>query len=176
MQKLILSFLVCFITTQTLGQTPKIVTIYLSAQYNKTIADRTIGNNPWGAGLGVQSYFNIGSKFKPTIELTGDLYLMNDKVYRTNPDGTPINEVGGMVNLFAGSSYQPTKNIYVSLVAGPSFINGRTLLGIKPSFGVYFPKNKRWTAKISFINIFNRDKTSKNDFSSVSLAIGRKLF
>jgi len=176
MQKLLFSFLACFIMGQAFGQAPKKLTTYLSTQYTKTIADRTIGNNPWGVGLGLQSNFNLKSKFKPTIELTGDLYLMDDKVYRTNPDGSEIKDVRGMVNLFAGASYHPTSSIYFSLVAGPGFISGQTLLGIKPSFGFYFPKNKRLTGKISFINLFNRDKAAKDNFSSVSLAFGLKLF
>jgi hypothetical protein len=148
----------------------------LSVQYSKTIADRTIGNNPWGAGLGLQAFFHLRSKFKPTVEVTGDLYLMDDKMFRTNPDGSPIADVRGMVNLFAGASYHLIKSVYFSLVAGPSFVSGQTLVGVKPSVGVYFPGSKRWTAKLSFINIFNRDKFTKNDFSSASLAFGFKLF
>ncbi|CAN5544425.1 hypothetical protein BH10BAC3_BH10BAC3_41180 [soil metagenome] len=176
MQKIISTFLVCFIVTNTFGQTQKKVTTYLLTQYNKTISDRTIGNNPWGVGLGLQTFFNNKSKFKPTIDLTGDIYLEDDKVFRTNTDGSPINDVRGMVNLFFGSSYDATKSIYVSLVAGPSFISGQTLIGIKPSFGFYFPKTHKWTGKISYINIFNRDKTTKEDFSSLSLSVGLKLF
>ena len=81
-----------------------------------------------------------------------------------------------MVNLFVGTSFNPTPNTYLSLVGGPSFISGRTMLGIKPSFGFYFSKSQKWTGKISYINIFNRDKATKEDFGSVSFAIGLKLF
>jgi hypothetical protein len=49
-------------------------------------------------------------------------------------------------------------------------------MGVKPSFGFYFSKNQRWTGKVSYINVFNRDKTTKEDFGSISLAIGLKLF
>ena len=148
-------------------------------QYNKTIYDWTKGNNPWGIGFGLQTFLNTKTKFKPTIELTGDIYLEDDKVLRLNPEGsvpTNYNDVRGMVNLFVGTSYNPTQDIYVSFVAGPSFINGQTLLGIKPSFGFYFSKSQKWTGKISYINIFNRDKPTKKDFGSLSLAIGLKLF
>ena len=166
MQKIITTFLLYFILTQTFGQTQKKVTTYLLTQYNKTIYDRTSGNNPSGVGLGLQTFFNNKTKFKPTLELTGDIYLENDKVFRTNLDGTEINEVGGMVNLFVGSSFHPTQNMYLSFVAGPSFINGQTLLGVKPSIGFYFSNNHRWTGKVSYINVFNRDKTTKEDFSN----------
>ena len=176
MQRFVTTFLLCFIFTHTFGQTQKKVITYLSIQYNKTIYDRTIGNNPWGIGLGLQTFFNNKTKFKPTIELTGDIYLEDDKVFRTDPIGTEIADVRGMVNLFAGTSFHPTPTIYLSFLTGPSFVGGQTLLGIKPSFGFYFSESKKWTGKISYINIFNRDKTTNEDFGSLSLAIGFKLF
>ena len=176
MQKIISTLLVCFILTQSFAQPQKKVSTYLLTQYNKTIYDRTSGNNPWGIGLGFQTFFNNKSKFKPTLELTGDIYLEDDKVYRTNFDGTEINDVGGMINLFAGYSFHPAKMVYLSVVAGPSFISGETLFGIKPSLGFYFSTTQRWTGKISYINIFNRDKTTKEDFGSISLAIVVRLF
>ena len=179
MQKVITTFLLCFILTQTFGQIQRKVSTYLLTQYNKTLYDRTIGNNNWGVGLGLQTFFNNQTKFKPTIELTGDIYLEDNKVLRLNPDGTVpanYNDVRGMVNLFVGTSFTPTKNIYLSFVAGPSFISGQTMLGIKPSFGFYFSKSQKWTGKVSYINIFNRDKTTKDDFGSLSLAVGLKLF
>ena len=179
MQKVITPFLLCFILTQTVGQTQRKVSTYLLAQYNNTLYDYTAGNNPWGMGLGLQTFFNTKTKFKPTIELTGDVYLADDKVFRSNPDGSfpeKGNDVRGMVNLFVGSSFHPTHSIYFSFVAGPGFISGQTLLGIKPSFGFYFSKNQRWTGKVSYINIFNRPKIIDEDFGSLSLAIGLKLF
>jgi hypothetical protein len=179
MQKMITTFLLCFILIQTFGQTQRKVSAFLLTQYNQTIYDRTIGNNPWGVGFGLQTFFNNKTKFKPTIEFTGDIYLENDKVLRLNPDGTiptNYNDVRGMVNLFAGTSFNPARNIYLSFVTGPSFISGQTMLGIKPSLGFYFSKSQKWTAKISYINIFNRGKTIKQDFGSFSLAIGLKLF
>ena len=171
-----MTFVICLILTQTFGQTQKKVATFLFTQFNKTIYDRTLGNNPWSIGLGLQTFFNNKTKFTPTIELTGDIYLEDDKVFRMNTDGTTINDVGGMVNLFVGTAFNPTQNIYLSFVAGPSFISGQTLLGIKPSIGCYFSKNQKWTGKLSYINVLNRGQTIKEDFGSISLAIGVKLF
>ena len=179
MIKVFVTILLCFIVMQSFGQKQRKISTYLVAQYNHTLYDYTIGNNPWGTGLGLQCFFNNKTKFKPTIELTGDIYLEDDKVLRLNPDGSipkNNNDVRGMVNLFGGSSYHPAQNIYLSFTAGPSFISGQTLLGIKPSFGFYFSKTQKWTGKISYINIFNRTKIPKEDFGSLSLAIGVKLF
>ena len=175
-KKLIPTFLFCFLLTQLFGQTQKKVSTYLFAEYNKTIYGTTLGNNPSGVGLGLQTFFNNKSKFKPTIEITGDIYLENDKVNRTDLNGAPLNDVPSMVNLFIGSSFQPTQNFLLSFVAGPSFISGQTIFGIKPSIGFYFSKNQRWTGKLSYINIFNQDKVTKEDFGTLSFSIGVKLF
>ena len=175
MQKFITTSFLCFILTQSPGQTQRKSALYLQAQYNQTLYDATRGNNPWAIGLGLQLFFNNTSKLKPTIELTADAYLEDDKVLRLHTDGTPMNDLGGMVNLFGGASYHPTKIIYMSFVAGPSFVGGQTLLGIKPSIGFHFSPSRKWTGKISYINVFNRDKKIKEDFGSISLSLGRKL-
>ncbi len=127
-------------------------------------------------GLGLQLFFNNTSRIKPTIDLTADAYLEDDKVLRLNSDGTPIDDIGGMVNVFLGASFHPTRTIYLSFVIGPSFVSGQTLLGLKPSFGFYFSQNQRWTGKLSYINVFNRDKTTKEDFGTISFSLGVKLF
>ena len=176
MQKLITTFILTFIVVYSFGQKQKRVTTYLMSQYNKTMFDATKGNNPWGVGLGLQTFLNTNSKFKPTIELTGDIYLEDDKVYRTNISGAVINDVRSMVNLFAGTCFSPSQSIYLSFVAGPSLINGQTMLGIKPSVGFYFSTSQKWSGKISYINIFNRDKATQQDFSYLSIGVGLKLF
>jgi hypothetical protein len=176
MPKIISTLLACFLLMQSFGQHTKKFSTYISAQYNKTISDRTLGNNPWGAGLGLQAFFNNKSKIKASIDLTGDLYLEDDKVLRTNETGKEVNSVDGMINLFAGASFHPTGRVYVSVVTGPSFIGSQVLAGIKPSVGFYFSATQRLTGKISYINIFNRDKPAKEDFGSLSLSLGLRLF
>ena len=109
MKSIISTFILCIILTRSFGQTQKKVATYLLTQYTKTLDDRTIGNNPWGIGLGVQAFFNIKTKFKPTIELTADTYLEDDKVLRLNsadPTATKIKDVRGMINLLAGYKSQ----------------------------------------------------------------------
>jgi len=179
MRRFFILSLTFFILTKSFGQTQRKASTFLLTQYNVTLYDYTKGNNPWGIGLGLQTFLNNKTKVKPTIELTGDIYLEDDKVLRSNPDGTfpeNGNDGRGMVNLFAGSSFHPTQNIYFAFVAGPSFISGQTLLGIKPTFGFYFSKTQKWTGKISYINVFNRTKIINEDFGSLSFAIGLKLF
>ena len=179
MQKTISIILFFFIFTASFAQTNRKVSTYLFTEYNQTLYDYTIGNNPWGIGLGIQAFLNNKTKFKPSIELTDDIYLEDNKLLRLNPDGSipdGDNGVSGMINLFIGSSFHPSQNIYLSLLAGPSFIGEHTLFGIKPSIGFYFSKTQRLTGKISYINIFNRTKVAHESFGSASLAIGLKLF
>jgi hypothetical protein len=179
MQKTIVTLLFSFILVQAIAQPHQKTTTFLLAQCNITAHDRTVGNNPWGAGLGIQTFFGSKTKFKAVVELTGDVYLVNDKVLRVNTDGTsftPVDDVPGMINLFMGCSYQPDQHVYFSLLAGPSFINGSMLFGVKPCVGFYFSKTQRFMGKVSYINIFNRDKPTKEDFGSFSLAVGIKIF
>lgn len=176
MKKSALTALIIFISSQAFAQHQRKISTYVFAQYSKTIYDITLGNNPSGIGLGVQTFFNNQTKFKPAIEITRDIYLENDKVLRMTSADKPIADVRGMTNIFIGSLFQPAENIYVSFLGGTNFINGQTFLGIKPSFGFYFSKNQKWSGKVSFVNIFNRDKTTKDDFGSLVFALGLKLF
>lgn len=127
-------------------------------------------------GFGLQLFFRQTSTFRPTIDLTADAYLEDDKVLRLNTDGAAINDLGGMVNLFAGGSYNPTRTFYLSVVAGPSFLGGETKLGVKPSLGFYFSSDQKWTGKVSYINVFDRDNRSTEDFGSISLSFGVRLY
>lgn len=179
MKKLIVSIALNFILILSFAQKTKRVSTYFLANYNTTLYDYTIGNNPWGMGIGFQVFLNNSTWFKPTLEFTGDVYLEDDKVLRPDPDGSlpkTDNSFGGMLNLFAGSSFHPSEKIYVSLLAGPNFIGDQTLLGIKPSLGFYFSQRQSWTGKISYINIVNRTKLTGDDFGSLSFALGFKLF
>ena len=176
MQKIITALLFCCVFTCAFAQKQRKVSTYLTTQFNTTLYDVAKANNPWAVGLGLQAFFNNATKFKPAIELTGDLYLENDKVLRFDSTGNTINSLEGMVNLFAGGSYNPTKRFYFSLMGGPSFLGGQTRLGIKPAVGFYFPASKRWEAKVAYINIFDRNKSTKQDFGSLTFAIGIKLF
>ncbi len=158
------------------GQNNHKVHTYLSGQYNKTLQDITKGNNPWGLGLGVQCYFNPTQKWKPFIDVTADAYLENDKIYITNADGSEIRDVRGMVNILGGVAYRPAKKIFGSLAAGPGFVSEKVLLGVKPSLGFFFSENQKWTGRISYIHLFNRDTRSKEDFGSISFSMGCRIF
>lgn len=177
--RLTLLFIICTFSTIIHAQKTDRVATYLFTQYNKTLNDYTIGNNPWSVGAGAQVLLGINSAFKPSLELTSDFYLEDDKVLRLEPDGSlpkDNNYVRTMVNVFGGFTFQPTKIFYCAISAGPSFIGTNTYVGIKPCVGIFFNQQQKWTAKFSYINIFNRTKSNGEDFSSISIALGLKLF
>lgn len=176
MRKLILIFLVFSLLMRLSSEAQTKLSGYLQGQFNKTLYDRTTGNNPWALGIGFQLLVNGNSKFKPIIELTADAYLADDKILRLDDDSTPIGDIGSMINLFGGVSYHPTNSFYLSFAAGPSLVSRDLLMGIKPSIGFYFSQKRISTVKISYINIFNRDKTTREDFGSLSFSLGLKLF
>lgn len=181
MKKIFISLLFCSAFFCGFSQNQDKISSYLLFQYNHTISDFTKETNPWGVGVGFQIYFNNKSKFKPTIELTGDAYFFPEELVSRiiipiiDPQYTP-NSVYGMINLFVGSSYDLSKNIFASFVIGPSLINETVFLGIKPSLGFYITKSQKYAGKISYINVFDRIKNVKKDFASLSISISRKLF
>lgn len=179
-KKLLILVLIGIASTKIFAQKQDKISGYFFVDYNKIIYDRTDGNNPWNIGLGAQVFLNINSKFKPTIELTANASLEDDKLLRLTRDEKPVNDARGVINLFAGTSFQPAKKFYLSFMLGPGFINDNVYFGIKPSFGFYFSNRQRVTLRFSYINIFNRElnyqETKKDDFGSVGFAIGVKLF
>lgn len=161
----------------------RLVNVYFQAQQNLTLYDITKGNNPHGIGLGFQAFLNTKSKFKATLELTGDVYMYDDDVLRARSVEispgvwdyeAPIPDVPSMFNLFAGASWHPNKNFFLSGAVGPSLIGGNVYLGFKPALGLV-TNNQRWMGKIFFINIFQRDFPTQSDFGSVGISVGYRL-
>lgn len=176
MHKVISTLLVYCSLIQAVGQTPKKVMIFFEPQFSQTLKDRTKENNLWGLGFGLEAIFKTKTKFSALLNLSDDFIFLDDKVYRTNIDGSESKSIQNVFNFFIGTSFNPYGNLYISVVGGPSFINGQTLLGIKPSIGLYFPKTKRWTGKVSYTNIFNRDSGEKENYSSLIFSLGVRLF
>lgn len=175
MKKIILSLAGSFMLLAAWAQ--KRVSTHIEFIQQTTIADRTIKNNPWGAGLGLQTLLNPGKKFSSMIDLSGFLYLSKVKLLYTGPADEPMPDVENMVNLFGGIVYKPNSIVYLSLAAGPSYIDEQTLFGLKPAFGFYFSPSQKWKAQVAYLNVFNRGaKGLKGDFTSVALSAGLRLF
>jgi len=180
MKKFFIPILICFAALQAFAQKQDRISGYFLLHYYKTIYDRTLGNNPSGVGISVQTMINTKSIFSPIIEINAQGSLEDDDVLRLTKNGNAVPDASGIINVFAGSAFRITHHFSFSFDIGPSFINNHTYFGIKPSCNFYFSKKKRITAQVSYLNIFNRtfnyDETKKPDFGSLHVGIGIKLF
>lgn len=158
------------------AQTPKKTDGYIQLQYNQTLYDRTIGNNPWGMGAG--AFFLLRSKtaLRLIADATADYIFMDDKVLRLYTNDSPIPVVRGSLNLFAGIAIQPARSWMFSLTGGPSFISGGVRAGVKPSIGIFISPKRKWVGRLSYCNVFNRESISGKDFGVLSLSIGTRIF
>ena len=175
MKKLLLITVFCLTIAFAFGQSKRFVSLYGKMQLNSTQRDIIKHSNPWSIGFGVEALFNTGNKCKPLIDITKDAYLLSDKVLYTR-NGVEIPRIDEMNNILAGLSYQPIPEMYISFVSGASFINDQVLLAVKPSMGFSFTENRRWVVKVSYINVFDRDKVTKQDFGSVSFSLAIRVF
>ncbi len=99
---------------------------------------------------------------------TKELYL--------TANGKPINAKSGVVSVYIGPSFYPTKRLFIAAVFGSSFYNASAHLGGRPSIGFYPSKNKKCAVKASFTNVFQKDDISKESFGYYSIALALKLF
>ncbi len=149
----------------------------LLANHSRTLNDYNKVNNEWLFGMGARLALNTGTKFKPVLEITGDKLIVGKDVLKQNPDGTwDDNSIRYVVNGFAGASFHPIEHLYISFAGGPGYINENFFVGIKPAIGVYFTGNQRWSVQFSYTNVFNRTKIVDQDFETLSLALGVRLF
>jgi hypothetical protein len=175
MKPFLTCLLTCLLLTEANSQGHK-VSGWLQGQVSRTLYDHTLGNNPWGLGLGFQAFWPEASKWRLTMDFTADFYPGGDKVLRLNPDESPRRELGAVANLFGGVSFHPNERVFLSLVAGESIIHNQTYLGIKPSLGYYFSSRQNWLGKISYTNIFDRGYNRRDDFGSLTVSVGLRLF
>ncbi len=176
MKKTSITFLLCFVIVNCFSQLNNKISTYLQAQYIHTTDDVTIGNNPWGAGIDAIILYKNKTRFFPVADLGAAIFLEDDKVARLDSTGKMIESIGFIGNAYLGVAFQPEKHIYLSFAAGPAFINGHALLGIKPAVGFYFSKKQRCTASFSLATIYNRYKPSSDDYKSVNITLGIRLF
>jgi hypothetical protein len=175
-KNLIWPFLGCLIISDCFCQKQHKISSFIEGQYFNTIYDKTLGNNPWGIGIGIQTFLNNNSLIHPVIEISAVTYLENDKVLRLNPNGSEIENINSMVTLFAGAGIHSGQLINFSILTGPAVINSSIYLGVKPAICVNLSKKQKTIATISYINVFNRIKNLNSDFGSISVSLGLKLF
>ncbi len=171
--EILLLFVAC---TNAQAQHARKLPIYLQTQYSKTLYDRTLRNNPSAIGFGLESFYQNKSKLKPTASISFNLRLAGDKALRFGADSMPIDAVETAFNIRIGESYFFSKRNYMAFAAGPSFINGKMLFGLKTSLGYFFSANQKWVVALSYGNIFDRYIPTKNDYGTIDLSFGLKIY
>lgn len=175
MKKLIIYVFTLLLCMNLFAQKEKKTLLFIQPSFSQTLADRTKGNNIYGIGLGLQWTIQTKTKFSPTMNVTDNFIFLDDKVYRTNSNGTQMKSIQNVFKLFIGTNYDLTKHLYLSFLAGPGFINEEILLGISPSLGFYISKTKRFTTNISYTNILNRNSGEKENYISLNFSTGLRI-
>lgn len=174
MKKLYFIFTI-LIATHCFSQTDRKLSAFFSFQVNKTLYDRTITNNSGGIGFGLQTYLNTKTLVKATAEVNADLFAGTKELYMT-AGNKPIDAKSGVISIYMGPSFQPTKRLFIATTVGSSFYNGKAHFGVRPSIGIYPSKSNKWAAKVCFTNVFQRDEISTESLGYFSFALAFKLF
>jgi len=162
--------------SQASGQEIKKVGIYFLPEISQTLADRTKWNNQTGLGLGIQTVWHASSRFSPFLHVSDDFIFYDDKVGRTNADGSDQTSIENALKAVVGTNINIVGGLHLSLGSGVSFINGQSLFIVRPGLGVFFGKSQRATLKIDYTEIFNRYSGARQNYSSLVFALGVRLF
>jgi len=184
LMKHLLTFCLTFAVSVTFAQTARPISIYIMGQYNKPFFEWRFKNNPWGIGLGAETFFMIDKKFQPTIDLAGNVFIEKAIVSQSFGSTEKAPDIRSNISLLAGASIHPIRHLYFSFVAGPTLLNQKIYLSTKPSIGFYFDKNRKWTTKISGVIIYNYipvkpiidGAPDKEGIGYLQVSVGHRLF
>lgn len=140
-------------------------------QYTKTIDDLTKGNNPWGAGTGLQAWFNVGRWCRPIVEVTGHIYLEDDKIFRSGSNDEAMLKITTISKIFLGPALQVGTFANLSLATGTAFTGGNVYTTLKPSLHFFLNKKQSVFFKLSYIHIYDRGYMITEDFTSYAAAV-----
>ena len=174
MYRIITIIIVALLVTPASAQKARKISTNLDFHLNRTIYDRTLSNNGVGFGLALQAQLNSNTKFTPALEIASDVYGGTKELFLTT-DGKPIYAKSSVTTIVAGALYNVSPDFYSGGMIGAGFFNSKAYFAIKPVIGYQF-LNKRLIAKISWVNIFQRDDISDQSFGYVSFGLGLKLF
>ncbi|HUC80774.1 MAG TPA: hypothetical protein VMR70_07650 [Flavisolibacter sp.] len=169
-----LLLLTLLIASQAFSQADKKLDVFLSFQANTTLYDRTASNNSGAAGLGVQTVLNTKTRVRPTVEINGNIFGGTKQLYLTT-DGKPVDSKNGVLSIHAGPYLQLSNRFFAAATIGSHFYNDEIYFSARPSVGVYPTRNKKWTLKTAFTNVFQRDEISNENFGYLSFAIALRF-
>src|SRR5688572_22521131 len=75
MKKILLAIAITVTLLPATAQRQKRLSTHIEFIQQATISDKTIKNNTWGTGLGLNTQINPGRKLSPTIDLSAFYYF-----------------------------------------------------------------------------------------------------
>jgi hypothetical protein len=177
MKKLLTAFLVFNVVTSVRAQEKdRLWNVYCKVQYTRTIDDLARGNNPWGVGAGLKVFLNTTKWFRPSLDLSGDLYLYGNKALLTGPGGERLPTVTSVSRLLAGPSLEAAKHFNAGIMVGPTFVNADVLFTIKPYVLIFMNSQQNAFLKVAYLHVYNRGWVIHQNFTSTSVSLGFRIF
>lgn len=161
------------ISLQLSGQSDHKISIYAKMEGNYILYDEAMGNSP-GFGTGVEIDVNLNSGLRMFLDLNCDFFPAND--LQTFVDGVELEKKKTVPTVFIGTSYPVFRNFYISLEAGPTFINSDVYLGIKPGISYFLDKKQRMGVALSLTHIFEADHSEDGSFGYVNFGLVFRIF
>jgi hypothetical protein len=173
MRTLFLLLTCLFINLELSGQPGHKISIYAKMQGDYVLYDQAMGN-AGGFGTGVEIDLNLQSGLRPFLDFNCDIYPSNYLLTYVN--GVEMEWKETVPSIFAGISCPVFRNFYLSLEAGPAFINSYVYPGIKPGIHYFLEKKQRISVVLSLTHIFEADHSDDGPFGYGSLGLNFRVF
>jgi hypothetical protein len=173
MRNLFLLLTCTLLSLQLTGQSHHKISIYAKMEANYILYDEAMGNTP-GFGTGVEIDINLKSGLRLYLDLNCDFFPTN--ALETFVDGVELEKKKTVPSIFIGTSYPVFRNFYISLEAGPTFINSDVYLGIKPSISYFLDKKQRMSVSLSLSHIVEADHSDDGSFGYANLGLVFRVF
>jgi hypothetical protein len=155
------------------GQPDHLISAYAKMEGNYVLYDRAMDKAP-GFGTGVEMDLNLRSGLRPFLDIHCNIFPTN--AMATFIDGVELEKKKTILSVFAGTSYPVFRNFYVSLEAGPAFINSDVYLGIKPGISYFVDRKQRMSVALSLTHIFEADHSDDGSFGYADLGLVFRVF
>jgi hypothetical protein len=173
MRTLLLLFTCSFLSLGLAAQTEHMISIYAKMQGDYVLYDQAM-DNAGGFGTGVEIDLNLHSGPRLFLNFNCDIYPSNYLLTYVN--GVEMEWKGTVPSIFAGISCPVFRNFYLSLEAGPAFINSYVYPGIKPGINYFLDKKQRISVVLSLTHIFEADHSDDGPFGYGSLGLNFRVF
>ena len=173
MRTIFLLLILALLSLHLAGQTDHKISAFAKMEGNYILYDQAMDNG-MGFGTGVEIDFNLESGLRMFLDFNCDFFPTN--ALQTFVDGVELEKKKTVPSIYFGTSYPVFRNFYVSLEAGPTFINSDVYLGIKPGISYFLDKKQRMSVSLSLTHIFEADHSNDGPFGYAGLGLAFRVF